>query len=252
MTGCGSLCQSCIYSKEKGVSCSICDETAFKETSTSGTTCASCTTSENGYGCKKCVNSNTCTRCKSTDYMLVNKKCLPCSDIHSACTACHDNYCNECSLRYYKKFGSCSMCPRNCDRCFETNGVVKCSKCKAFYINVDVKRCDRCPDNCRQCKVLANALVCETCNDKYAKNSNGLCSECPRNCNLCTWSRENSRTECSGSDTSHSCFENINGKSWGKKQDGTCVGMYCFIYPNLVYQFNFPLQTLQQLVQVIV
>ncbi|CAD5126277.1 DgyrCDS14434 [Dimorphilus gyrociliatus] len=225
---CLSYCKSCSYNKDTGVSCSSCDTNAYKETINNINTCKLCSTAISG--CKKCVDKDTCTECISKAYALSSsKKCEKCSSIHSACVECDAsngiNKCKTCKSDYYLKDGSCSACPRNCDTCQETNNIVKCTKCKVDYSVVDPKRCDRCPENCLECQVSGSKLVCKSgrCASKYALNSDNLCSKCPDNCNACSWSSSNSRTECSGTDASHSCVENEGGKSWGRKSDGKCI-----------------------------
>lgn len=156
--------------------------------------------------------------------MLIGNKCSPCSDFHSACTECSDKKCKGCKSGYFLKSDSCSLCSRKCAECSEISGVIKCSKCRAYY-TLKLNSCERCPENCRQCRLSDSSLVCELCNDKFAKNENNLCSKCPGNCKACTWSTAHSRMECNRNDTSHSCVENENGKSWARKNDGTCVGV---------------------------
>ncbi|CAD5111539.1 DgyrCDS842 [Dimorphilus gyrociliatus] len=227
-TSCLSYCKSCTYNKNIGVSCSSCDTNAYKETTNNINTCKLCSTAISG--CNKCSDKDTCTECMSKAYALTtSNKCETCSSIHSACTECDassgTNKCKTCKSGYYLKDDSCSVCPRNCDTCEETNSIVKCTKCKVDYTVVDLKSCDRCPDNCLECEVSGSKLVCKSgrCASKYALNSDNLCSKCPDNCKACSWSSSNSRTECSGTDASHSCVENEGGKSWGRKSDGKCI-----------------------------
>ncbi|CAD5111533.1 DgyrCDS836 [Dimorphilus gyrociliatus] len=227
-TSCLSYCKSCTYNKDTGVSCSSCDTNAYKEITNNINTCKLCSTAISG--CNKCSDKDTCTECMSKAYALTtSNKCETCSSIHSACTECDassgTNKCKTCKSGYYLKDDSCSVCPRNCDTCEETNSIVKCTKCKVDYTVVDLKSCDRCPDNCLECEVSGSKLVCKSgrCASKYALNSDNLCSKCPDNCKACSWSSSNSRTECSGTDASHSCVENEGGKSWGRKSDGKCI-----------------------------
>lgn len=223
---CRSYCQSCTYDKNTGVSCSGCDDNAYLEKNGNIGKCELC--SKVSSGCQKCTDKDTCKKCISDSYTLTkDNKCEPCSNINSACTKCDGssgtNKCTECATGYYIKSESCSSCPRNCATCDEKESTIVCTKCKPYYTITSIKSCDRCPDNCDMCQLSNDKLVCVTCSDKYAKNANNLCSKCPDNCHACTWNVGNSRTECSGTQTSHSCVENENGKSWTLKSDGTCA-----------------------------
>ncbi|CAD5126721.1 DgyrCDS14781 [Dimorphilus gyrociliatus] len=225
---CGSNCKSCTYSKDKGVSCSLCQNDSYKQVDSNNiATCKQCSSSI--ADCLKCSDKDTCTECLSKQYAITtSKKCEKCSSINDQCIECDassgTNVCKKCKSGFYVKSGSCESCPRNCDTCSESGNVVKCTKCLREYIPIKAKICDRCPDNCQECEISNNKLVCKSgrCLPTYALDLNGLCSKCPSNCNVCSWSLSNSRTECSGSEKSHSCIESSSGNSWVKKNDGTC------------------------------
>lgn len=242
---CGSLCKICSITEQNGVSCTTCVDTAYRDVRGKTAVCKPCTSSENGPGCKTCFSGTSCSTCISSAYAITTlNKCVTCSGLHAACVECDatsgTNKCTKCKSGYYVKSDKCSECPRNCDTCEETNNAVQCTKCKALYAIVRSKSCDRCPDNCLSCKVSGTNVVCDSCTKKYATNANNICEKCPDNCNKCTWSSANTRLECDGSDVSHSCIENENGKSWGRKSDGTCVGRFLYLYINFFGQFNLP------------
>ncbi|CAD5111534.1 DgyrCDS837 [Dimorphilus gyrociliatus] len=228
-TSCLAYCKICSYDKNRGISCSSCDNNAYKVTNDNINTCKLCSSSISG--CNKCSDKDTCTECKSKAYALTTlNKCEKCSSIHSACIECDArssiNICTKCTTGYYLKDGSCSACSRNCDSCTETNDLIKCTKCTSYYTKVELKVCDRCLDNCLECELSSSkTLVCKAgrCESKYALNSDGVCIKCPDNCNACTWVSEQSRTECIGSSVSHSCVENEGGQSWTRKSDGKCI-----------------------------
>lgn len=230
MLACGSNCLACKITTENVVDCTTCNSNSYKELSNSINTCKLCKTTMNG--CDTCTDKSTCSKCTS-GYKLNDGNCENCALINDACIECDvtisPKKCTKCKSGYHLKDNRCFDCPPDCETCkFNSENILKCSKCKAYYTSVDRINCNSCPENCFDCEVVNNQLTCKEgkCDSFFGLSEKKLCIKCPDNCISCDWNVIKSKMECRGTISSHFCTENSQGKSWTRKSDGTCVGEF--------------------------
>ncbi|ELP84399.1 protein kinase, putative, partial [Entamoeba invadens IP1] len=159
---CDSNCLTCFETSTKCLSCSQNTYLSIYKCNTNedlNLTCdryasfgSGCVVCKDGYyrvgldcfecdlKCGKCLNTNSCLTCNSTNYKTTGGDCLPQSDI----VGCAVNVTQS-----------------------------GCSKCQDGYYTVNTNECQKCDDNCNTCTLTSNK--CTSCVDSLVLLANGSC-----------------------------------------------------------------------------
>ncbi|EAR92603.2 transmembrane protein, putative (macronuclear) [Tetrahymena thermophila SB210] len=148
----GNKCVAQCNTSKSGFFCSDeCSEGYYKD-SNNPSTCLKCP-----FGCKQCIDSNTCTKCHEF-YLQDGQKCI-----------------DNCGINSFQKNNQCQKCTEGCGLCSSNDYCIVCQdyysmddddgKCEKCKENQD-ENCDNCPQNCKQC-VYNSKYSCLECEDGY-------------------------------------------------------------------------------------
>lgn len=136
-------------------------------------------------GCVTCGPNNTCTSCRSTQYLdIYTFQCLSCSLNCEVCSS--SSLCTTCADTYFLNSSSlCAPCSPNCLTCKNPD---TCQTCAIGYTLNGIGLCQQCPANCAVCM---SPLTCSSCQLGYFQNANNQCSPCSSSCRGCQGSPNN-------------------------------------------------------------
>ncbi|CAD5118963.1 DgyrCDS7634 [Dimorphilus gyrociliatus] len=152
------------------------------------------------------------TMCNTGEAMNHLGTCLTCPTGCLKCRIKTNNVTTECipglcEQGYTYSNGICVACPSNCDTCFYSQGILKCSKsgCESRYGYKD-ETCGQCATGCEECSKSGSELACDSskCLNAYAQVSSNTCLKCYRGCDTCTMNTQTNFLGCSSSSCSTS------------------------------------------------
>eukprot|EP00347_Sterkiella_histriomuscorum_P015864 403355394 len=154
--------------------------------------------------CKQGAKNGTviCTTC--TQQSVLNSQTQLCDDRCNSTEAFYNTKISQCTTCFNTSFPdqstqACLSCPNYCNNCYynKTTKRPECNNCtQEGYMDQTQKQCRV---NCNDSAVFNfDKGICVNClAGQFLNISTNSCQSCPTNCSSCSFSKQNSRVECS-------------------------------------------------------